>query len=566
MKNLKILITTTLLLALALPEARGETRVDVNRGGWLSVNGTPMVVLGGELGNSSATSPEDIRATIGKLYGNGLNTVLVPAYWELIEPKKGKFDFSLVDSVIDVAAAGDMKVVFLWFGAWKNSMSCYAPEWVKRDTKKYPRARTESGKPLEILSAFSEEVQKADLAAFKELLRHIKDYEKQATVVMIQVENEIGMLEDARDHSAEAEKEYQKGVPSDLMKFLKNNEATLHPKLKEKWNANGRKMAGSWREVFGDDIFTDEYFMAWNYARYVEKLAAEGKKILKVPFYLNAALNSRNRVPGEYPSAGPLAHLKDIWHAGAPSIEFLAPDIYDSGFESWVAQYALPDNILFIPEVRRDINNGAQAYYVTGHHDAIGISPFSIENGDSEYFNRLRGAYTTIDQLTPVMTRKGLPLKEGVLLSADNPTVELKDGSTRITLSHFFTLPWDPRAADKANWNDAGAILLKLDEDEYILAGSGVVAKFEDENESGQNSNIGEDGFVASGTGAKSAKARQGRTSRVGLLTVEEVKVNPDGSLTRLRTLNGDESHQGRHARIGVDDHKILHIKTYRYD
>lgn len=55
----------------------------------LEVNGKPMLILGGELGNSSATCGEDIEKILPKLRRMNLNCVLVPAYWELIEPEEG---------------------------------------------------------------------------------------------------------------------------------------------------------------------------------------------------------------------------------------------------------------------------------------------------------------------------------------------------------------------------------------------------------------------------------------------------------------------------------------------
>lgn len=530
----------------------------------LIVNGNPILILGGELGNSAATSADDISSVLNKVKEMNLNTVLIPAYWDLMEPEEGVFDFSLTDSVINHAERNDLNVVFLWFGAWKNSMSCYAPEWVKKDTRRFPRARTKEGKPLEILSAFSPEVAKVDLNAFENWYNHILEYDKNGTVIMIQVENEIGMLEDARDHSDIAKVEYEKGVPEELITYILKNQDSLHPFLLKKWSTNGKKTTGSWKEVFGDDIFTDEIFMAWNYARYVEALASAGKKLASKPLYLNAALNSRGRLPGEYPSAGPLAHLKDIWHAGAPSIDFLSPDIYDTGFEDWVNQYALADNFLFVPEVRRDLSNPAQAYYIIGHHKALGISPFSIENGDENYANSMAQAYSVINDLSPFFFNAQYKVIDGVILNKDKKETVLKDDSVKITLSHFFTLPWDPRAADKNNWNDAGAVLIKLGPDEYILAGNGVVAKFEDEKEISYNTNLGEDGFLNEGNDRSINKISH-NSHRIGLAKVEEVKILPDGNLKRIRTLNGDETHQGRHARIGVDDHKILHIKTYRY-
>ena len=278
-------------------------------------------ILGGELSNSAATSVEDINEVLPRMKTLGLNTVLVPVYWEFLEPVEGQMDFTLVDRTIDVARQQGLKIVPLWFGAWKNSMSCYAPAWFKRDVKRFPRAMTAEGKQMEIASCFSDHVLQADLKAFSALMRHIKERDPQRKVViMMQIENEIGMLESARDHSPLAEKAYHQE---------------------------------RWAERYGTDEYSDEKFMALSYARYVEHLAKAAREIHDMPLYVNAAMNSRGRRPGEYPSAGPLAHLIDFWHEGAPSIDLLAPDIYDTGFKSWCAQYAMPlrPQEVFVPSM-----------------------------------------------------------------------------------------------------------------------------------------------------------------------------------------------------------------------
>lgn len=531
----------------------------------LYVDGKPFVILGGELGNSSASSPADIARIFPKLQRMNLNTVLVPVYWDMVEPVEGDFDFSLIDATLEEARRCGLKVVFLWFGAWKNSMSCYAPSWFKSDYKKYPRAYTSDGKPLEIASAFSENVYQADSRAFKAWLSHLADVDKDGTVLMVQIENEIGMLEDARDYSAAAQREYDKGVPSQLMAFLEKNKKSLHPQLSERWRDNGMKSAGSWREVFGDDIYSDEYFMAWNYAAYVERLAREARDILGRPLYVNAAMNSRGRKPGEYPSAGPLAHLKDIWHAAAPTVDILSPDLYDKGFTDWVAQYHTSDNPLFIPEIRRFDGNAAQAYYIIGEHDAIGISPFSIENGsDSLQSTPVRG-YAALRDLMPLLVKyQGKGVMNGFYFDNDSTERILRHDGLKITANHYFTLPWDPRAIDGSEWMPVGGVIIRLAPDEYIIAGTGIVVKFENETESSVKRNLGEDGFLNAGSD-RNATPSWGGGMRVGLASVDEVAVNPDGTLQFVRRYNGDETHQGRHVRIGVDDFQVLHVKLYQY-
>lgn len=131
----------------------------------LIVDGEPFLILGGELGNSSASSREYMGPHWRILRDMRLNTVLAPIYWDLVEPKEGAFDFSSVDWLIEDARAHDMRLVLLWFGTWKNSMSSYAPGGVKGDTAHFPRTLDTEGRAQEIISVFSEETRDADACA-----------------------------------------------------------------------------------------------------------------------------------------------------------------------------------------------------------------------------------------------------------------------------------------------------------------------------------------------------------------------------------------------------------------
>ena len=525
------------------------------------------LILGGELSNSAATSVEDIDEVMPRMKALGLNTVLVPAYWELMEPTEGKFDFTLIDSTIQQARNLQLKVVFLWFGAWKNSMSCYAPLWFKQDMKRFPRARTQQGKPLEIASCFSENVFQSDNKAFEALVKHICETGSDV-VTMIQVENEIGMLEDARDHSLLAEEVYQKGVPQELISYLKKNQKTLHPWLKARFDAKGK----TWKEVFGDDIYTDEIFMAYYYAKYVGRLCETARKYTQMPLYVNAAMNSRGRQPGQYPSAGPLAHLIDLWHCGAPQLLCLAPDIYDTGFKGWADQYALPNNRLFIPESRCCENSGARAMYAFGEHQALGFSPFAIDQASPKETESVTKAYSLLRQLLHINSQKSWGLlfdqDDGEHQSSDKERI-IENDEMVITCRHYFTLPWDPRATDGSTWPEGGAILQKLANNEYILAGTGIVVTFASayENAHAQQQVLGEDGFVAAGTQDSSVKSQVSsfKGVRKGIASVDEVSIDEEGRMHYQRRLNGDQDHQGRHVRIACGEWKILHVKLYDY-
>jgi len=223
-------------------------------------NGKPMLIIGGELGNSSASTPEDVERTFAHLHKLGLNTVLAPVSWELIEPVEGQFDMSSLDVILSEARRNDLKVVLLWFGAWKNSMSCYAPEWFKRDMKRFPRAHALEGRPVEEASSLSKNVLDADRRAFCKIMEHLRDHDAvEQTVIMVQVENEIGMIDVPRDYSADATRLYQSAVPQQLTDYLKKNQKSLHPYLKEKIQPEAKANA-TWAQLFGDDIYTEEIF------------------------------------------------------------------------------------------------------------------------------------------------------------------------------------------------------------------------------------------------------------------------------------------------------------------
>jgi hypothetical protein len=497
-------------------------------------------ILGGELSNSAATSVSDIDEVLPRMKALGLNTVLVPVYWELMEPTEGQMDFTLVDRTIDVARQQGLKIVPLWFGAWKNSMSCYAPAWFKRDVKRFPRAVTAEGKPLEIASCFSDNVLQADLKAFSALMQHIAEKDPQREVViMMQIENEIGMLESARDHSPLAEKAYKEE---------------------------------RWAERYGTDDYADEKFMALHYAQYVEHLAKAARRIHDMPLYVNAAMNSRGRKPGEYPSAGPLAHLADIWKAGAPSIDILAPDIYDTGFKSWASQYAMPlrpqdggkvKNRLFIPESRCCENSGVRALYAFGEHQALGFSPFAIDQASPKETESVTQAYKLLSQVFNVKPQNTW----GLLFDQDDKERVIDDEGVVMTCRHYFTLPWDARATDGSTWAEGGAMLIRLGKYDYLLAGSGVVVDFKTrtEKQQEQQKKLGEDGFAEAGSEMLNIQSSMFNGKRLGLLSVDEVTIDHQGQMQYLRRHNGDQSHQGRHARISVGDWKILHIQLYEY-
>jgi hypothetical protein len=107
-------------------------------------------------------------------------------------------------------------------------------------------------------------------------MRHIKEVDsKQQTVVMMQVENEMGVLDNLgrdpwgkeisenpgnarRDFSVQANSAYSGPVPKKLMDYLVEHKESLFPELHKVWKANGFKKTGSCEEIFGKSEFRRE--------------------------------------------------------------------------------------------------------------------------------------------------------------------------------------------------------------------------------------------------------------------------------------------------------------------
>jgi len=502
----------------------------------LIVDGKPFLMLAGETGNSSASDLKYLDAIWPKIAKMNLNTLLVPVYWELIEPEEGRFDFTLLDGVITSARKHHIKLVLLWFGTWKNSMSCYAPLWVKTDQAKYPRARDAQGRALEILTPFSGENLKADTKGFAALMKHIRKVDAgHHTVVMIQVENEIGMIPDARDHCKEAEKFFGERVPAELMQYLQKNKESLTPELQKAWGNSGFKTSGTWEEVFDKGLATDEVFMSWNFSRYTNAVAEAGKKEYPLPTYVNAALIRPGYKPGQYPSGGPLPHLFDIWKAAAPAIDFLSPDIYFKNFLERSTPYDRPGNPLFIPEAG-NTQSMANAYFAIGQLNAMGYSPFSIESLEHPENNEVSRAYDVLKQLTPlIIANQGKGTMAGALLDSANQKAQVHLGDYTFTVRHEYSWPYAPKSEGENP--RFGCMIIMLSVNEYIIAGRGVVVTFQTRSN---------DGTIA------------------GIGALDEGRFVNGKWVPGLR-MNGDQSHQGRHVNLPGNTYSIQKVQLYKY-
>jgi beta-galactosidase GanA len=443
----------------------------------LLVDGAPFLMLGGQANNSSnypAVLPK-VWPTIKAMHAN---TLEIPVAWEQIEPVEGKFDFSWVDTIVTQARENDVRLVLLWFGTWKNTSGSYRPQWVKLDTKRFPKMLTKDGKTHYVPSPHSRNNLEADKRAFVALMRHLREIDPQHTVIMIQPENEVGSYGNPRDFSAEANRLFAGPIPAELARKIGKN--------------------GTWTQVFPDR--PDQAFNAWYTARYIDELAAAGKAELNLPMYVNVVTsNPQEAKPGPGASGGADWPVLDIWKAAAPNIATAAPDLYDRDYKVYkgkLEKMSRPDNALFVPEVGNDFEY-ARFFWLTLGKGAIGWSPFGM---DTTYANFPLGAKKldaeTLEAFASKFELMAPIARDWARLAFQHPTVGFAKGDDateqtevlgrwKIKAQYGLWAFGDPTwtfmkmpAHPNKDLPVGGAALIQLGPDEYLLAGSDIRISF----------------------------------------------------------------------------------------
>jgi beta-galactosidase GanA len=500
----------------------------------LMVDGAPFLVLGGQAHNSS-NYPAALPKVWAALADAHANTLEIPVAWEQIEPKEGQFDFSYLDALVAQARDNRLRLVLLWFGTWKNTSPAYTPGWVKFDNRRFPRMLDKDGKSSYCLSPFGADTLAADKRAFVAMMGHLKriDADKQ-TVIMVQVENEVGTYGVARDYGAKAEAAFRQPVPAAVL-------ARQAPPA-------GRPTRGSWAEVYGD--YADQYFHSWAIASYIEEIARAGRAVYDLPMFVNNAL--RDPLPdraaepappwkSDFASGGPTHDVLGIYKAAAPHIDFAGPDIYmpeSNKVGAVLRRFQTPDNALMVPEMGNAAGYARYLYQILGR-GALGVAPFGIDY--AEYSNYPLGSkFTDKRMVEPFARIYGVfaPLQRqwakwafegrtwGVAEGDDRAAQTVEMQGWKATLS-FREFQFGEREylRDKNEYAagteqpSGGVAIAQVGPDEFVLVGQQIRVKL-----AGSGGNAGKPSMYAQ---------------------VEEGRFDADGKWVMARNWNGDQTDYG---------------------
>ena len=345
------------------------------------------------------------------------------------------------------------------------------PIWSGCDPQRFPLTVDEAGNGLPIPSTFGENTRAADARAFASLMKHLRQADAaEQTVIMVQVENEVGLPDSSRDRSPVAQAAFMAPVPTALTDLLVHHRDKLTREFRAAWEAAGSKTSGSWPDIFGSGPVGNELFMTWHYARYVGSVAAAGKAEYPLPFFVNAAIGRHDGKIGSYPGGGALPLGFNLWQVAAPAIEILSPDIYYGSFPGWCEAYAQAGNPFFIPETMGGDAGAAHAFLAIGRWNAIGVSPFAIDDhppADDQFVLGLtRSSRSSALDPRPPGRRPRWARRSPENHDSPAQTIALGDYLLKVVL----------RRARKSTWVAENGYLLALAEqpNRFIVAGTDV--------------------------------------------------------------------------------------------
>ena len=201
-----------------------------------------------------------------------------------------------------------MRLVLIWFGAFKNAASTYAPRWVRPDAGRFPRAVVDAG--TERPSATRARCRSRCCRCSRPNCS-TPTGRRSSRLMRPPGRRRPGAR---RGHGAGRERGRACSATAatarprptrpgssrcrrQLIAHLEEHADRLRPSWPSCGPRQGRRTTGTWSEVFGDGWEAEEVFMAWAFGELrAARWPAAGKAVKPLPMYANAWLGPQ---PGQ---------------------------------------------------------------------------------------------------------------------------------------------------------------------------------------------------------------------------------------------------------------------------
>ena len=290
----------------------------------------------------------------------GLNAIKVPVKWSMVEPEKGRFDFTYVDHVKRLAERHDLRLVLGWFGHYASgdgtiyrnlSGEVFAPMDIVEDDGAYPRAVDADGVAHHNAASYDDDaIIGREVRAFRAFMEHLREVDAESrTVLMVQVENEIAVFGSDRRNR----KLWRDHSPASNRRFAEHG------------------------------VHDDLRYSAWSLSsRWIRRLTDVGAEVYHLPFFLNYVGGTIvDGMVGGAPGEDVATYLENC-----PHVAFVGLNLYAdrsssvNDFRSALTRYAVGRNHPSITETNSDSGPVAPrlAFVAVGEFGAPIFAPWAL--------------------------------------------------------------------------------------------------------------------------------------------------------------------------------------------
>jgi hypothetical protein len=182
--------------------------------------------------------------------------------------------------------------------------------------------------------------------------------------------------------------------------------------------------------------------------------------------------------------------MRDVWRAGAPSLDALAPDIYGPDFQQVCAAFNVDDNPMLVPEAYYYEPSAVAPFFAFGEVNALLFGSYFIEGYGWGPHPPARGqlhpvkdTFAVLREMAPVILQhQGRQSMTGFFQVSDDDHFTKSLNGYNIEMTGTRNVYGDVHSAGASEFLKGavpgGAMVIVLGRDEFVIAGRGLNIKF----------------------------------------------------------------------------------------